>query len=305
MGKPENASLLAEWSDWMEAQGLSDRTQELYRYSLLKLLCFRDPVSRRTFVGRCLLELSEGELVLFLASFKPKAHSKAQHRKALRSFYGWAHRRGYLARDPTAILDRARKPRRTRPEPYHPEELRRLVDAAKSRDPRRAWAILACFALGTRRSEFAAISPADIDWIRGVVHLRRTKGDRPRDVPLSPLARLAIEQLRPWWNGTIIGGVRPSTFGAWVKQAARDAGLPPGRKHRSHTLRSTFATWLDQAGAPTGVIQQMLGHESLATTSAYVGLFGGDAARWAQVIDDAWLHAGLPRALDRPARAGA
>jgi len=269
----DNSQLQGEWGDWMEAQGYSDRTQELYSYAIQKFL------SRKFTRGRSLLDLGETQIVAHLAAFKDKAHSKALHRRALRCFYKWATRRGYLDRDPTAILDKPIVPRRKPPAYFTQDELTRLLIAAAWRDPKRAWTILACYALGTRRSELVNICPeTDIDWDHRVVHLRHTKGDKEREVDMGPLAEAALRELVAHSNGQLLP-IQPSTVNEWVKQAARDCGIADGaKKQRAHTLRSTFATDLMRRGVNPAVVQRLLGHESLATTTVYAGVYPGDGA---------------------------
>lgn len=268
----DNSSLIGEWGDWMAAQGLSERTQELYVYAVQRLL------SRSHTRGRNLLELTETDLVAHLAAFGSRAHSKRQHRQAIRSLYRWAQRRRYRDDDPSAILDGAKRPRRTRPEPFTEDELVRLLVAAAVRDPKRAWAILACYALGTRRSELCGIRPEDIRWDAGVVHLRVTKGDRPRDVPMGRLAAEALRELSDLHSSgrATLLGIEPQQFTAWVNQAARDCGFPPGRKRRAHTLRASFVTHLLHKGVPVTVVRDLVGHENIATTNGYAGTYAGD-----------------------------
>src|SRR5204862_4606793 len=98
----------------------------------------------------------------FLASLGTRAPAKRSYLHALRSFFSWAKIRGHVTEDPTALL----KPARARRRPVvalEPEELLRLVYAAACRSERRAWTIILCFALGTRRSELAHITPSDVD----------------------------------------------------------------------------------------------------------------------------------------------
>lgn len=276
---PDNSQLQGEWGDWMEAQGYADRTVEIYSEVIQKFL------ARKFTRYRNLLDLGETELVAHLSIFKEKAHSKAQHRKGLRCFYGWAVRRGYLDRDPTAILDKPRMPHRKPVAFFTHDELTRLLIAAAWRDPKRAWAIMACYALGTRRSELVNICPAtDIDWEHRVVRLRHCKGDKDRNVDIGYLAEAALRELLPQSNGYLLT-VEPSTLNDWVKQAARDCGIADGgKKQRAHTLRATFVTDLLRAGVNPIVVKELVGHESLATTTDYAGVYPGDGAAAVELL---------------------
>jgi integrase len=280
----DNSSLIGEWADWLDAVGKAPRTTELYVGIVHRFL------SRKYTRGHSLLDITSSEIVAYLAELGSHGPARKQSRVALRSLFGYLYRAGYRVSDPAAILEgHKERIHRSPPAPFTRPELTRLIAAAFRRDPHRGWALLACYGLGTRRTEFVYIRPSDIDWDNRRVHLIFTKGNKPRDVDMGPTATKALRKLlelgpgRGSVEGTILG-ISPATFTTWVNQAARDCGFPPGRKRRAHTLRSTFATRLDHAGVPTSVIRDLLGHESIQTTNSYVGLFPGDTARAVQVL---------------------
>lgn len=279
-GISDNSALIGEWGDYLEATGKAPRTVELYVGIVHRFL------SRRYTRGHSLLDITSTEVVAFLAELGKHGASRKQSRVALRSLFGYLHRRGHRSDDPAAILDGVReRVRRSPPAPFTRSELTALIGAAFRRDPRRGWALLACFGLGTRRTEFVSIRPDDVHWDTLTVHLRVTKGDKPRDVDVGPIAEKALRKLlgmgtdpRGHVVGTVLG-ISPATFTSWVNQAARDAGFPAGRKRRAHTLRSTFATRLSHAGVAPEVIRDLMGHESIETTNVYLGIYDGDGAR--------------------------
>ena len=59
-----------------------------------------------------------------------------------------------------------------------------------------------------------------------------------------------------------------------MKEAAVEARLDPARAH-PHALRHTYGRNAVLSGVPTPVLQQWLGHQSLAETERYVHLAGG------------------------------
>jgi integrase/recombinase XerC len=200
-----------------------------------------------------------------MASIGAQGPHRTQAALTLRSFYRWARRRGHVPVDPAEDM----LPRPTPPPPprsFSEEELIRLLVAAAWRDERRAWAILACYALGMRRSEFCAVTPEQISGDELEV---RGKGMRVRRIPLAYLQREAVEGLRPWWNGTIVGSVKPPTFTAWVNRAAKDSGIPWDRR-RAHMLRAGLAKSLSERGVPVEDIRDILGHENVRTTNRYL-----------------------------------
>jgi site-specific recombinase XerD len=279
-----DSQLVGEWGDWLEAVGKAPRTVELY------VGIVRRFHSRRYTRGRSLLDITSSEIVAYLAELGAHGPTRKQSRVALRSLFGYLYRRGFRSDDPAAILEGTRERiHRSPPAPFTRAELTRLVSAAFRRDPHRGWALLACYGLGTRRTEFVLLRPQDIDWEARRVRLLHTKGNKPRDVDMGPTACKALRKLLAMGpgRGTVAGtilGISPATFTSWVNQAATDCGFPKGRKRRAHTLRATFATRLDHAGVPTAVIRDLLGHESIETTNLYCGIFDGDGARAVQLV---------------------
>ena len=136
------------------------------------------------------------------------------------------------------------------------------------------------YATGARVSEAIDL---DVDDVvdREIVRLTG-KGDKQRIVPLGSYARTALDaylvRARPLLSGRGpatpalflgIRGKRVSRQNAWliIKRAAERANL----KHEisPHTLRHSFATHLLEGGADVRVVQELLGHASVATTQLY------------------------------------
>ncbi|MFC4245027.1 site-specific tyrosine recombinase XerD [Gryllotalpicola reticulitermitis] len=136
------------------------------------------------------------------------------------------------------------------------------------------------YATGARVSEAVALDVDDlVD--REIVRLTG-KGDKQRIVPLGSYARTAIDAYlvrgRPLLSGRGkatpalflgIRGQRVSRQNAWliIKRAAERADLK--REISPHTLRHSFATHLLEGGADVRVVQELLGHASVATTQLY------------------------------------
>ncbi len=135
--------------------------------------------------------------------------------------------------------------------------------------------LMTAYAAGLRISEVVALRVDDIDSQRMVIRVRQAKGQRDRNVMLSP--RL-LALLREYWKvarptdwlfpGDVPG--RPITDGAVNRicsQASRAAGL--GKHVTVHTLRHSFATHLLESGTDIRTIQVLLGHRNLKTTAIY------------------------------------
>ena len=137
------------------------------------------------------------------------------------------------------------------------------------------------YATGCRASEVVGLRPADLDLNRGSARCIG-KGDKERVVPLGSRAREALTEYLDRDRPRLLAGRvdvpqvfvtkrgRPlSRVGLWkvVKTQAALAGL--SENVSPHTLRHSFATHLLAGGADLRVVQEMLGHASIATTQIY------------------------------------
>jgi site-specific recombinase XerD len=270
----------------MRARDLSEKTIHGYTYSVWRLLVFLDFEVQP-------LDIDETHIVQFLASLGAHSPSKSEYAKGVRAFFKWMTRRGYRLMNP---IDDDVMPRK-RPAPpqerFELEEIGRLLMAAAARDELRAWAILACFATGTRRTEFVSIRVADIRWDRMVLHIRadNAKGGKARDVDIGPWAEEALRELEARSDGDRLLNIRPSTMNTWMKQAAVDCGFPPGKLHRVHTLRASFLSILADENVPIHVIAALAGHSNVKTTSGYLAIGQRKSTRAAVQVLGGRLHA--------------
>jgi site-specific recombinase XerD len=184
------------------------------------------------------------------------------------------------------------------------EALRRAALDSPREGEDRAFALDLLRGTGVRLGEFLSLRWRDIDLEDGRVLVRSGKGGKPRAIPLPedgpPEMRRAIDSAREaFWRRypkkslAEARGVRDFVwpdrlqwqFHNWLRAAAVRAGLP-GMVH-PHTLRHSFATSLGLQGVPLPVVQRLLGHSSLGTTSRYTRATGVD-------IVDALRAAGKP-----------
>lgn len=132
------------------------------------------------------------------------------------------------------------------------------------------------YGAGLRIEEALALEVSDIDGARGVLRVRHGKGNRARQVRLSPGL---YQWLRRYWDrqrpphpylfASRRTG-RPPTQDAVRRAlalAAEQAGL--AKPVTPHVLRHSYATHLLDAGTDVRIIQALLGHRSLQTTMRY------------------------------------
>jgi site-specific recombinase XerD len=226
--------------------------------------------------------------------------SVAQRLAAIRSFHRWAARTELAPGDPWGAIATPRLPRRL-PRVLEVEQIERLLAvidedlaaAGTASDPRAATSLAlalrdralveTAYAAGLRISELAAAQLGLLDLQRGELRVYG-KGRRERIGLLGRPARFAIaaylEDGRPVLLVDAAGeapsevflnhrgrplGVRGLRYR--LDRLCRRAGLPEGVS--PHTLRHSFATHLLDGGADLRIVQELLGHESLATTQVY------------------------------------
>ena len=151
------------------------------------------------------------------------------------------------------------------------------------RDAQARMTLTLIYSCGLRLSEGITLRTSDIDRARMVVHVRAGKGGRDRYVPL-PLRTLDL--LSAYWRATPPTRRRAAARGAWLfpnreatgplhatslqKTFAAVVRASALTKHASiHTLRHSYATHLLECGVHLRTIQELLEHQSPATTAAY------------------------------------
>ncbi|CDK00448.1 Tyrosine recombinase XerD [Microbacterium sp. C448] len=225
------------------------------------------------------------------ASPPPAASSLARLQSSVRGLHRHLAREGIEDEDVSARL-RPPKAARRLPQALTIDQVEQLLAAPSGEDPigLRDRALLELmYATGARVSEVVTLDVDDLVGGGGVggegagdIVRLRGKGDKERIVPVGSFARKAVDayltRVRP--ELSLRGRPTPRLFlgargaplsrqSAWlvIRAAAEKAGISA---HVSpHTLRHSFATHLLQGGADVRVVQELLGHASVATTQIY------------------------------------
>jgi integrase/recombinase XerD len=207
---------------------------------------------------------------------KIKPHTIAIETSALRFLYNKVLRRRYSSDD----LPLPRTHRRDLPLVLSVGEVARLIDAAPNF--RYQTILMTLYSTGMRRAELCIMRPEDVDKERMVVRIPHGKGDKAREVSLSPTL---LDQLRTYYrslkhrNGWMFpsrNAKRPDdhitdkTVWYACRQSAIRAGIT--KPIHPHTLRHSFATHLFDNGADLPVVQRLLGHEDPRDTMIYLHL---------------------------------
>ncbi len=281
MSGASDSTLIDAFCDqlWLQ-DGLAAATLTSYRRDLAG---WRDWLARR---GGALLAAGRVVFEQWLADqfgAKAKATSVARRLSALRRFYRHQLAQGAIAEDPTLRVRAPKKPRRL-PKQLSEAQVEALLSAPDTKTllGLRDRAMLeTLYATGLRVSELTGLKLAQVAHDAGVVRVVG-KGSKERLVPMGDeavawVARY-LRDVRPQLAGMakrdelfLTHRHAPLTrqaFWALVKRYAVRAGITPASLS-PHVLRHAFATHLLNHGADLRVVQLLLGHADITTTTIY------------------------------------
>lgn len=218
----------------------------------------------------------------YLALLKEKglrSRTTGRRLSALRSFFKFLIRDGYLKTNPIASITSPKQEKHL-PLFLTEDEVTKLIEAAQPKDEKglRDRAVLEAFySTGIRVSELVGLNVQDIDFIGGIIKVVG-KGRKERIVPIGDTAIKAIRAYldkRQEQAGALFlnrskkriteRGVR-NIIGKYIRIASIRHGVS------CHTLRHSFATHLLNRGADLRSVQELLGHVNLSTTQIYTHL---------------------------------
>lgn len=207
--------------------------------------------------------------------------SLAQAFSAVRMFHRFLAAEGYCAGDPSPALDSPKLPSRL-PRALTRAQVDKLLDipAADEKGIRDRAILELLYATGMRVSELVGLDLENVDMeTRAVTCLG--KGGRWRVIPFGGHAADALNLYLSGARPVILRerrsralvlnmrGQRLTRQGCWKVIGGRAVEAGMGDLVSPHVLRHTFATHLLEGGAGLPVVQQLLGHASIATTQIY------------------------------------
>ena len=284
--------VVADFAVWLQLErGLTQNTIDGYMADVEKL------IFNLASKNMMLRDAGVDELSYFVGDMADAGlgkRSRARLLSGIKAFYRFLMLEGYIETNPTELLDSPQFDRHL-PTVLSLAEIDAMEEAVDLSDPlgaRNLAIIETLYACGLRVSELIGLQISHINFDERYM-LVEGKGRKQRLVPMSQSACRALSV----WMGEretfpVVNSASDIMFinrrGKQltrqmifhiVKVLARDAGIQ--KEVSPHTLRHSFATHLLEGGANLRSIQEMLGHESIATTELYLHL---DNHRMAQEI---------------------
>lgn len=280
------AALLEEYEEHLALErGRSEHTRRAYLGDLRSLFAHLDERAPGAGLAAMSLPVLRGWLAAQATAGAART-TLARRTSAVKTFTAWATRRGLLPTDPAARLQ-VPKARRTLPAVLRQDQARAAMEAAdlgaREGDPlalRDRLIVEMLYATGIRVSELCGLDIDDVDTGRRLLRVLG-KGNKQRTVPFGNPALVALqswladgrpELVNPESGPALLLGPRgrrldPRQARTVVHQTVSAVGGAPDIG--PHGLRHSAATHLLEGGADLRVVQELLGHSSLATTQLY------------------------------------
>ena len=277
--QPAHRAELDRFTDalWLE-HGLATNTLAGYRSDLARFAAWLETRTQR------LPAVSGADLSAYLAEFSRATKPASQRRliAAWRRYYRLLLANREIAEDPTLAIDTPQAAERF-PKTLSEAQVEALLAAPGLDTPqglRDRCMLEVLYAAGLRVSELVGLKVFAVGVNEGVVRVMG-KGSKERLVPLGEIAADWLQRYLAEARGTILGGQQTDDlfvtqrgsgmtrvmFWLIVKKWAQVAGITVPLS--PHTLRHAFATHLLNHGADLRVVQLLLGHADISTTTIY------------------------------------
>lgn len=262
-------------------RGLSKNTLSAYRRDIAEYLAYLDSISKTE-----ANQISSSEILSFQARLQSSGRansSVARILASIRGFHRYLLEEGHSQINPASLVKSPKLGLRL-PKAISISEVERLLESSGSLEPEvgqliqlRDRAVLELmYSCGARVSEVVDLDVDDFG-DSGLLRLRG-KGDKERVVPIGSFAEQAVSSYLSRVRPGLVTKPTPALFlnqrggrlsrqSIWqlISKASEASNL-----HVSpHTLRHSFATHLLEGGADIRVVQELLGHSSVATTQVY------------------------------------
>jgi integrase/recombinase XerD len=281
------AALVRRYLHWLRVRHYSPRTVENREYYLGFFIAWAEPlgVTRPDAVTKAFLERYQEHVYDLVKrdGSRLSANSQVARMVPVRALFSWLCRQDLLRANPAADLDLPRVGRHLPKNLFSPTEVRKVLaqpDLTTSTGIRDRAILEVLYSSGIRRMELCGLKLNSIDAERGVVTVRKGKGNKDRVVPISMRAlgwvKQYVDEQRPTPHDdftdtlflTVQGrSLTENRLTMLVREYIRAADI--GKGGSCHAFRHSMATGMLENGADIRFIQAQLGHSELTTTQIY------------------------------------
>jgi len=267
-------------------RSLSERTVYNHRLSLIRFTDYLDSQG----VGS-LQEIRTEHISGFIkAVIRNYCNRRMGHEiQVVKRYVGLLYLRGYHTEDLSGKVPRmpAGTTQHNIPSAYSKDEVEQMLACVERDGPvgKRDYAVLLLATrLGLRASDMRALSFNNIDWDNGIINIVQVKTGEPLKLPLIPEVGWAlidyIQNSRPQTDAKElfvrlrVPHIAMQNFNSIVIKYMRRAGISieTHKHHGLHSLRHSLATRLLEESTPLDVIQEVLGHLNIESTSDYTSV---------------------------------
>ena len=253
-------------------EGRSPATLKQYYFHLYKML---------TDINKDVTEITTNDLRYYLANWQSTRNitmiSLNNMRAVYSSFFKYLHSDGVIETNP---MDKIKKFKQQKKliEPFTERELETMFDNCDNVRDRALLEFL--YSTGCRVSECVNVTINDIDFKNQTCLIRCGKGNKDRITYISDKCMYWLEKYLEQKTDKDIAlwtGRKGPLTKAGIEAVVRRIGKKADVHAFPHKFRHTLATDMIRRGAPLPVVQQILGHEDIATTMIYVEVSKQDA----------------------------
>lgn len=253
---PKIMDVIPEYLDWLKL----NRAQTTYE-DVKRALQFLVPHFGKYQVPRI------SQIIVDQYKQKRGVHPRATNKELayLQGIISYMVRRKYA--NPLSFKIEKLPYKRPLPRIPHPEEFQKFLGEVK--DPTKKAMILMKWSAGLRWKEVRLLRWEDIDFTGNVIYLKETKGSTPRICFLVPEVREIIYPIRQE-SGYVFINPRTKAPYKGLHKLFRDASKRAGIwRLKPHVLRHAFGTYSLEATGDLRLVQALLGHKDITTTTLY------------------------------------
>ena len=250
-----------------KVEGRSDKTLELYKFFLTRLL---------RYINKPVKDITEGDLVMYLSMYKNKRNVSNTYLDDMRltfsSFFGWLNSKGFIQKNPVSGIDRIKTEKRIK-KPFTEIELEKLRSKCKIQRDRALIEVL--YSTGIRVSELVGLNKNDIDFDTMEMTVIG-KGNKERTVYLTMVAGMHLKEYlktRNDKNEALFVGLKypyNRLKKCGIEEILRKLGKMCNiEKVHPHRFRRTMATNALNKGMSIEEVKEILGHTKIDTTMIY------------------------------------